>query len=92
MTVEFLTLADLFLYRIVICLAISVLADEPAPPAPAPGPVFFSKIFQNFRLSSAAALVRRGQLPCLSRVSGPTCGRRHSPVVASICPSGLRQL
>ena len=68
----------------VICLAISALADEPAPPMPAPA--FFSKIFQNFRLSSAA----RERL--VAFLTGGGLRSRHSPAVASIWPSGLRQL
>lgn len=39
--------------RIVICLTMAALLEEPAPASPA-APGFFSKSFQNFKLSSAA--------------------------------------
>jgi hypothetical protein len=58
----------LLIYRMVICLAIcALLPTPPSRAAEALEPAFRSKTFQNFKLSSAAA-------------------------VASICPSGLRQL
>lgn len=60
-------LQEPYTYRMVIDLAISALLEEPEVPRLADEPAFFSKIFQNLRLSSAAA-------------------------VASIWPSGLRQL
>jgi hypothetical protein len=41
-------------HRIVICLVMSAFDEELAAPTPAPVPAFFSKIFQNFKLSSAA--------------------------------------
>lgn len=41
-------------YRMVICLAMEALLDAPEAPMPAVAPAFFSKIFQNLRLSSAA--------------------------------------
>lgn len=41
-------------YRIVICLTMSALPDAPDAPMPVVAPAFFSKIFQNLRLSSAA--------------------------------------
>jgi hypothetical protein len=39
----------------VICLAMEALLDAPEAPTPAAAPAFFSKIFQNLRLSSAAS-------------------------------------
>jgi len=39
----------------VICLAMDALLDAPEAPMPAVAPAFFSKIFQNFKLSSAAS-------------------------------------
>ena len=44
------------LYRMVICLAISALAVDPAPEMLPAVPAFFSNTFQNLRLSSAAAV------------------------------------
>lgn len=44
-------------YRIVICLAMEALLEEPEAPIPAEAPAFFSKIFQNFKLSSAAIIM-----------------------------------
>lgn len=73
-------------HRIVICLTISPpLLVTPASRDPADvDPGFFSKIFQNFRLSSAAT-------PCQSSAKDSWVG--HSlPAVASIWPSGLKQL
>lgn len=42
-------------HRIVICLTMSALLEEPEPLMPPAAPAFFSKTFQNFKLSSAAA-------------------------------------
>ena len=44
----------MLLYRMVICLAIWALAEEPLAPMPEAAPAFFSNTFQNFKLSSAA--------------------------------------
>jgi hypothetical protein len=38
----------------VICLTMSAFPEEPDAPADELAPAFFSKTFQNFRLSSAA--------------------------------------
>lgn len=45
------------IYRIVICLTMSALAEAPEPLMLPAAPAFFSKIFQNFKLSSAAAVM-----------------------------------
>ena len=73
-------------HRIVICFAISLLLPDMPPCADSDGwPGFFSNSFQNLRLSSAARLRQSPSLPHHERRNG-------SPAVASICPSGLRQL
>lgn len=80
-------------YRIVICLLrwAPLLPTPPSRDAEAVVPGLRSKTFQNFRLSSAAAQ----RTTCQYSV-GSSCewkkGGRNLPVVANICPSGLRQL
>ena len=46
--------ALVMIYRMVICLTMSALPDVPLMLAEELAPAFFSKIFQNFKLSSAA--------------------------------------
>lgn len=59
------------LQRIVICLTMAALLEEPAPASPvAPG--FFSKSFQNFKLSSAAVNRILVLLDGWKKVSGET--------------------
>jgi hypothetical protein len=41
-------------HRIVICFVMSALEEVAAAPRPVGAPAFFSKSFQNFKLSSAA--------------------------------------
>lgn len=75
-------------YRIVNCFTMS----PPLPVTPpsldiadaAPG--FFSKIFQNLRLSSAARINDQLLYRHLNKIT------QGSPAVASIWPSGLKQL
>jgi hypothetical protein len=77
-------------HRMVICLAIwlPLLPTPPSRDAEALTPALRSNTFQNLRLSSAA---RHGQ--CEHLVRNERCNEREeSPAVASICPSGLRQL
>lgn len=55
MTLQFVVVVVVVgVYRMVICLAISLLVLDPLPRRPAAAPAFFSKSFQNLRLSSAA--------------------------------------
>jgi hypothetical protein len=54
---------------------------------PAEAPAFFSKIFQNFKLSSAAT-----KWLAIILIVRHLINLWFLPAVASICPSGLRQL
>jgi hypothetical protein len=56
MILRFIKDEALVIYRIVICLVICALLEEPLAPTPAEAPAFFSNTFQNFKLSSAAGL------------------------------------
>jgi hypothetical protein len=78
-------------HRIVICLAIWVplLPTPPSRDAEALTPALRSNTFQNLRLSSAAKKKGQGQYIVLAR---NVMNGKYSPAVASICPSGLRQL
>jgi hypothetical protein len=63
----------------------SALPDAPPALTAELEPGFFSKIFQNFKLSSAA----NGKV---SKKQSQYRNGINLPAVASICPSGLRQL
>lgn len=70
-----------------MCFDMVAFEEVPAPLMPAPDPAFFSKIFQNFKLSSAAGYPGQHGLH-----SNNILHLVNLPAVASICPSGLRQL